>query len=842
MNRFFLKYQKAIIWTVVIGFLLGGIGLFTFQRFAPPRRGSEEEVVLIVGGHKFTRQDLNNAYENLVQYYTQLYQAFGQDFRRQLEGTDGAFMQQSLRASAAESLIRQSIIESQARSLHISVPKAELEKAVEKRYQDVLKQFNGSEEDLKKYLATLNLTLDQYLAQLRASERGRLLEEALHKEVVGPIEPTEEELAAYYQEHQDRYQSEPEKIRVAYIEVPEAKLADELLPQAKKEGADFSALAEAHADQGVKSGETDWFSEGGSDLPGKVEDAAFALKEGDVTLVDADGKYYIVKLLGRKPPVIPPLEEIRDKVEKDYINDEDQKRWNDWYRKAREAAKIEIKDPLLEAFIVYRDNPQKALDILLDAKATGAISDLYLDYYIGRIYERLYSDLGSQIADLEKKENPTDEDKARLSELKDEEKAYKDKAVRAYLDFLETGQGDERFFTRLLALDPRNPEVHYRLAELYRERGQYIQADREYQQAIEAKPDFVAAYIGQGDADMAAGLFGHAIEVYKKALSLQTGSRAIELRLAQAYVRDSEYDTALPLVEKLLEQDPEDPDVEVLMGDLLLGQGKAAQAAEYYEKALDRKPGSDIQLKLGQAYLAAGDLDKAEEEFQDLVQRFPYRGAAYEGLGDVYRARGKADRALEEYREALRRTYEVERKEAIAEKIVALDPDDIETRFKLADYYRQEYKYDAAIKQYLAILERQPENADALIGLGDCYVPKTDYDRALSYYRKALEHLTNPARKLQVYDKIVNCESQRVGTAGKLTQAALEALWNEALIYKQQGKNDQAKAALQKIYDTDPTFHADELIPWLKELGGSVQTPPATLEGGGEQTGSSTSQ
>ncbi|HIE47493.1 TPA: hypothetical protein EYP84_01205, partial [Candidatus Bipolaricaulota bacterium] len=69
MNRFFLKYQKAIIWTVVVGFLLGGVGLFTFQRFSPPPRGSAEEVVLVVEGTKFNRQDLATAYENLINYY-----------------------------------------------------------------------------------------------------------------------------------------------------------------------------------------------------------------------------------------------------------------------------------------------------------------------------------------------------------------------------------------------------------------------------------------------------------------------------------------------------------------------------------------------------------------------------------------------------------------------------------------------------------------------------------------------------------------------------------------------------------------------------------------------------
>ena len=842
MNRFFLKYQKAIIWTVVVGFLLGGIGLFTFQRFAPPPKGSEAETVLVVEGRKITRQELNNAYDNLVQYYTQLYQAFGQDFEDQLRGTEGAFTQQSLRASAAESLIRQALIEKQARELHVSVPKSELEKAVTERYQSVLKQFKGNEDDLKRYLANIGLTLNQYLTQLRVAERGRLLEEAVHKEVVGPIEPSKDELLAYYKEHLDRYQSEPEKIKVAYIEVSDAKLADELLPQAKQPDANFSALAEAHKDAGVVSKETDWFARGASDLPKKVEDTAFQLKEGDVTLVDADGKYYIIKLVGHKPPVVPAFDEIKDKVEKDYINDEDNKRWTDWYDKVRKTAKIEIKDPLLKAFIAYRSDPKQALEILLDAKATGSVTDIYLSYYIGRMYERLYDDLASQIADLEKKENPSEEDKAKLKQLKAQEEDYKKKAIQAYLDFIQTGQGDERFFNRLLALDPQNPQVHYQLGELYRSRGQYIQADREYQQAIDAKPDFVAAYIGQGDADMAAGLFGHAITVYKKALELQTGSRKIEVRLARAYVSDRNYDAAKPLIAKLLKESPEDADLKVLMGDLLMGEGKPQEAIKYYQDALNAQPGSEVQLKLGQAYLAAGDLDDAEKQFQDLIQRFPYRGAAYEGLGDVYKARGENSRAVDEYREALRRTYDLDRKQAIAEKIVALAPDDIETRFKLAEYYRQGYKYDAAIRQYQAILERDPKNVDALIGLGDCYVPKTEYDQALTYYGKALNLLSSDARKLQVYEKIVACERQRVGPKGKLTQAALEALWQEALIYKKQGKTDKAKEALKEIYDTDPTFHADQLIPWLKELGVSVQTPSATLETAPPQTSSQTTE
>jgi len=570
MNRFFMRYQKAIIWTVVVGFLLGGIGLFTFQRFSPPPRGSAEEVVLVVEGKKFSRQDVQDAYDNLIQYYTQLYQVFGQDFTQNLQGTDGAFNRHIYRASAAEGLIRQTLIRKEARALHVSVPKAELDQAVEERYQKALERFGGDEKTLESYLSAQGLTLADYRRQLRASQEYQLLEEGVHKQVVGPIEPTDEELLTYYQEHQDRYQSQPERIRIAYIKVSNSELADQLLAQAQAPDADFAALAKEHSED--ENYETDWFSKGGSGLPREVEDAAFKLSKGQVTLVDVLGDYYIVKLLGRKPAVVPPFEEIRDRVEEDYIRDEDNRHWTEWYETLRKGAKIEVPDPLLHAFLVYPSDKKAALDILLAAEAQGTISDLYLDYYIGRMYEQLYIDVGTQMAELKGKDELTEEEQAKLEELSAQEEEYKQKAIEYYLRFADTGEGDEAFFNRVVALDP----------------------------------GFVAAYIGQGDAAMAMQLYGRAIQCFKEALALQTGSRTIELRLAEAYLRDEQYDQARPLLEKLLQAQPDNDTVQMLMGDLLLAQGDAEGAIERYQAAFRDNPTSEVQLKLAHAYLVAG--------------------------------------------------------------------------------------------------------------------------------------------------------------------------------------------------------------------------------------------
>jgi tetratricopeptide (TPR) repeat protein len=839
MNRFFLKYRKAIVGAIVVTFVLGIVGGSLFRRFSPSQRGSQEEVVLVVEGEKFTRRDLGVAYRNLINYYIQLYQAFGQDFNQQLQGTEGVFNQMQYLASAAEGLIRDTLIRRGAREYRVPVPASQLNQATEESYRRALERFGGSEDALAEYLRRYQgLTLEQFRAQLRAAEELRLLEEGLRRQVVGPIQPTQDDLLAYLQEHQDRYQTEPEKIRLAYLKVSDAALADELLAQAQQPETDFLALAQEHSED--PEVELDWFARGESPLPRAVEEVAFSLSEGEVRLVEEGGAFYVLKLLGHRPPVIPPLEEIRERVEEDYIRDEESQRWNDWYQARRQSARIEVNDPLLEAFLLYPTDKQAALEALQVAGQEPEPSP-YLPYFIGRVHEALAAELETRLAELEEREELTPEEQAELARLAEEIDHHQREALQAYLAFATTSgvELDEEFFQRALALDPQNAQLRLRLADLYLEQGQYFQAEREYGQALEAQPGLLAAVEGQGDVALAMGLYARAVERYRAALETQTPSQTperrleLELKLAGALVRDEQYQEARPLLENILRQRPEHTGALILMGDLCLGEGDPAQAVGYYQTALRRSPTPDTQLKLARALLESGDLDAAQAEYEELLD-WPtptYKRQAHVGMGDVMRARGDTEQALEYYRLALRLAgADAAEKEAIAEKILELSPEDLEMRFRLASYYREQYKYDAAIAQYQAILAQAPGDVDALIGLGDCYVPKTEYDTAISYYQQALEQTDNPRKQLQIYGKIVECEERRVGPTGELTQVALEALWQAALIHHQLGNTDQARQALQRIYDADPSFRAQELVPLLLELGGEVQTPPQVSE------------
>ncbi len=852
MNSFFRRHRVAILWAVLGSFVFGSIILFAFNRIFYYQRsrpqGPEAETVLVAGGEEFDRATLDQAYRNLVDTYERFYRSLGLDFTEQLAGTDGLFRQQTLRAQAAEGLIYQVIVTQEAKKLGISVSKSELNQATEKRYQEYLQSLGVSEDRFEEYLRSRGQTLAQFKADLRNQVHFQLLEEKLKAFIVGPIDPTEEDLKAYYEENKDRYREEPEKVKVAYILIKEdEELANQVLEKAKAPDADFTKLVKEYSqDEKAKEngGIIDWFSRGESDLPWDVEGKAFELDEGEVTLVKYGDAFYILKVLGKKPAVYKPFEEVKEDLKKTYIQEKEREKWEAWRKEKREQIQLEVKDPVLAAFIAYGEGDKNdALDRLLAAKQT--VLDPNLDYYIGRIYEDLYLDVGKEVAELEKKEERTEEDEAKLSELKEKQEEYKKKAVEYYVAFAEEGEGDEALYKRITALEPQNAYALTRLGDLYFDRELYVEAERWYDQAVNADPEMVEAIVGQGNVAMALGLYDRAQDRYKKALALRPDDNTIKLKLAEAYLKGKKLSEARPLIEAVLSTSPSNDRALKLMGDLLMAEGKPKEAIDYYERAVERNPAWDYRLALGDAYRAAGDVDKALDIYEAVKNRYPYRYEPYARLAEVYKEEGDTEEALFWYGEALKRTTDTQVKEDLAKAIVELSPEDLKARYRLANYYYQNYKYSAAIEQYQYILSRSPNDIDAILGIGDCYVGKTQYDEAIKWYKQALSLSKDDEEKIGILGRIIEADKKKVGPKGKLTQEGLEALWQRALIYKRLGRTEEAKKDLQEIYDTDPTFRADELIPWLKELGVEVeeQTPSvAPVPEAGPQTPSAEPQ
>jgi len=244
MYKFFERHKKTIIWSVVVAFLIGGVGLIGLNQAGSFRNssstGQEVSAAATVNGTKILRTQLDNASTNLSNQYRQYYQQIGQDPSSLFAGASGAYFQLSIEGQAMQQLIREALYAQQASEMKINVASKDVDAEVDKQYNDLLSNNSITEEQLTTYLQGQGKTLDGFKKEMRDSIEMRLRDTALRIAVIGNIEPTDDELAAYFEKNISNY-DEPEQVRASHILVADLDAADEVLDKLDN-GADFAEL------------------------------------------------------------------------------------------------------------------------------------------------------------------------------------------------------------------------------------------------------------------------------------------------------------------------------------------------------------------------------------------------------------------------------------------------------------------------------------------------------------------------------------------------------------------------------------------------------------------------
>ncbi|CAN7314751.1 SurA N-terminal domain-containing protein [Pseudoduganella sp. LjRoot289] len=145
--------------------------------------------------------------------------------------------------------------------------------------------------------------------------------------VADQVSVTDAEIAAYYEANKARFGS-GEVRRASHILVKAGKdakaadkaaakaKADAILAEVKKAPAEFANVAKAKSEDVVSAaqgGDMDVIEKG--TLPKALEDAAFALKQGEIAgPVETEYGYHIVTVTSLKPAATKPLEEVKDSI------------------------------------------------------------------------------------------------------------------------------------------------------------------------------------------------------------------------------------------------------------------------------------------------------------------------------------------------------------------------------------------------------------------------------------------------------------------------------------------------------------------------------------------------
>ncbi len=176
----------------------------------------------------------------------------------------------------------------------------------------------------------------------------------MQREIIEKVTINEAKTRAYYKDHSDAFKT-PESIRARHIliktessasEEDKKKIkikAEEVLQKLKK-GEDFAKLAaEVSDDPGTKAkgGDLDFFPKG-TMIPA-FEEAAFALKPGEISaLVQTEYGYHIIKLEEKKEAVLEPYEKIKEKVKDQALQEMRKAAATEFVEKALKNARVEI--------------------------------------------------------------------------------------------------------------------------------------------------------------------------------------------------------------------------------------------------------------------------------------------------------------------------------------------------------------------------------------------------------------------------------------------------------------------------------------------------------------------
>lgn len=316
------------------------VGLCLVMMFlGGPARGASpvDRIVAVVNSDVITQFDLDR---QAAPYLKRIMAQEAGDARK-------AEITAQVRQQVLSDMIEESLIDQAAKRLGITVTDGEVEGMI----QDVMKTRGLTPGELNERIAQEGLSMDTYRKQLRSHFYKMKI---LNREVKSKIVVTDEEIGAYYREHQDLYEGrEAARIRqILLIVTPGATGQEKETQRAKAEdllgrlrsGASFSELAMANSQGPAAAAGGDLgFVEKGVMLP-EVDRAAFSMNRGETSdVIETRVGFHIIQVLDRRGAGLKPVEEVRDEIREKIGGAKMETKFEEWLEDQRKKAHIDVR-------------------------------------------------------------------------------------------------------------------------------------------------------------------------------------------------------------------------------------------------------------------------------------------------------------------------------------------------------------------------------------------------------------------------------------------------------------------------------------------------------------------
>lgn len=246
---------------------------------------------------------------------------------------------------ALDRLITYTLLQQEARTRNVTVTDAE----VDSRLQSMRSQF-PDDAAFKKALADRNMSVER----LRTDARVDLVINKMMEAEVATAQPaTDADVRDFYDKNPQKFQR-GESVRASHILILADQKADDATRKKARAqidaiharaqaGEDFGKLAQDHSQDGsaAQGGDLDFFTRGR--MVPEFEQAAFALKTGEISdVVTTQYGFHVIKVTDRKPASAVPLAEVSERVKQFLTEQRKQERADAFVAGLKQKSKIEV--------------------------------------------------------------------------------------------------------------------------------------------------------------------------------------------------------------------------------------------------------------------------------------------------------------------------------------------------------------------------------------------------------------------------------------------------------------------------------------------------------------------
>lgn len=176
---------------------------------------------------------------------------------------------------------------------------------------------------------------------------------------------------------------------------------------------------------------------------------------------------------------------------------------------------------------------------------------------------------------------------------------------------------------------------------------------------LETLPPSVELHLIRAELAQSSGRHADAVAEVRAALKLSPGRDALEMTLAEALLQAHDLDEAVPLLERLYRDRPNDASLAFMYGDALLESQQIDRAIPILERVASAKDApTAVHASLGRAYVQAGRYEDAVPHLT-IAAKQDEDGGTHLQLARAFQALGRsadAQKAMAEYQKRHERT------------------------------------------------------------------------------------------------------------------------------------------------------------------------------------------